>query len=242
MKSFLKKLIVLIAIVLSASFITSSTFSTPTYAARNMGSCDYILGLTSWDCGIEEKPNSTDQLKSNVVIIASNVLADISAIAAYLVLGYVIYGGYLYVSSSGDPSKVSAGKKTLTHAFTGLAIVLLANVILNTIRITLLGANGSFSDVTGTNATTMVTEMISWTIGIAGVVSLIFIVIGGINYTTSAGDPSKIQKAKQTILYALIGLAIVALAEIITAFVSSTIRDAAAFNNETLIAKELYEK
>ena len=52
MKSFLKKLIVLITIVLSASFVTSSTFSTPTYA-REMGVCDptkdYILGLTPWD-------------------------------------------------------------------------------------------------------------------------------------------------------------------------------------------------
>ncbi|MBR2710041.1 hypothetical protein IKF02_00185 [Candidatus Saccharibacteria bacterium] len=241
MKSFLKKIIVLVAVILSVSFATSLTSPTPTYA-RDMGSCEYVLGLTSWDCGIEEKPDDTEKLKSNIVIIASNVLVDISVIATYLVLGYVIYGGYLYVFSSGDPSKVSAGKKTLTHAFTGLAIVILANVILNTIRITLLGANGSFSDVTGTNAKDMVTGMISWAISIAGVVSLIFIVIGGVNYTTSAGDPSKIQKAKQTILYALIGLAIVALAEIITAVVSSTIRDAAAFNNETLIAKELYEK
>ena len=239
MKSFLKKIIVLVAVILSVSFATSLTSPTPTYA-RDMGSCDDILGLTSWDCGINPTPNGTDAIKSNVVLIANNVLVDLSVIAAYLVLGYVIYGGYLYMFSSGDPSKVASGKKTLTHAFIGLAIVLLANIILNTIRAVLIG-NNSFANPSG-DPTTMITTMISWVIGIAGVVSVIFIIVGGIGYTTSAGDPSKLQKAKQTILYALIGLAIVALVEIITAFVSGNIRNATAIKSETLIAKELYEK
>ena len=131
--------------------------------------------------------------------------------------------------SSGDASKAAAGKKTLTHAFTGLAIVMLANVILNAIRIALLGANGKFSNCIGNacvDANTMVTNAIQWVIGIAGVVSAVFIVIGGIGYMTSSGDSSKLQKSKSTILYALIGLAIVALAEAITAFVSNLIRNA----------------
>ena len=63
-------------------------------------------------------------------------------------------------------------------------------------------------------------------IGIAGVVAIIFVVYGGILYITSTGDPGKIKKAKDAILYALIGLAIVALAQVITAFVSSKIREA----------------
>ena len=49
-------------------------------------------------------------------------------------------------------------------------------------------------------------------IGVAGFVAVIFIIVGGVNYMTSAGDTNKITKAKQTILYALIGLIICALA------------------------------
>ena len=45
-----------------------------------------------------------------------------------------------------------------------------------------------------------------------GIVAVIFIIIGGINYMTSAGDASKVEKGKKTILYALIGLVICALA------------------------------
>ena len=60
-------------------------------------------------------------------------------------------------------------------------------------------------------------------IGIAGVVSVVFIIIGGIQYTTSAGDPGKTKKAKDTILYALIGLIICALSFAIVNFTISRI-------------------
>ena len=49
-------------------------------------------------------------------------------------------------------------------------------------------------------------------IGIAGLVAVIFIIVGGINYMTSAGDAQKVEKGKKTILYALIGLVVCALA------------------------------
>jgi hypothetical protein len=41
-----------------------------------------------------------------------------------------------------------------------------------------------------------------------GVITIIMIIIGGIRYTTSNGDSSQIASAKNTILYAVIGLVI----------------------------------
>ena len=52
------------------------------------------------------------------------------------------------------------------------------------------------------------TGILNGIIGAASFVAVIFILIGGINYMTSAGDASKLQKAKSTILYAVIGLVI----------------------------------
>ena len=219
------------------------------FSGRQGSACQGFLGLTSWDCGVEIKDEPS--LKEGIWLIVSNIATDITIIAAYLVLGYVIYGGYLYIFSSGDPGKVAAGKKTLTQAFIGLAIVMSAFVIMSTIRFALLGAGGKFGcDFMSENgdgcvdANTVVTNAIQWAIGIAGAVAAIFVLYGGISYTTSAGDPGKLQKAKQTIIYALIGLAIVALAEAITAFVSGMIRDAdnQAIYNQTIISKEIHEK
>jgi hypothetical protein len=55
--------------------------------------------------------------------------------------------------------------------------------------------------------------------GWAAIICVIIVVIGGIQYVTSNGNPGNVQKAKQTILYAAIGLAISLLAVAIVNFV-----------------------
>jgi hypothetical protein len=54
---------------------------------------------------------------------------------------------------------------------------------------------------------------------IVGVVAVIMIVIGGFRYVTSGGKQESVTAAKNTIMYALIGLVIVALAQVIVRFV-----------------------
>jgi multisubunit Na+/H+ antiporter MnhB subunit len=52
-----------------------------------------------------------------------------------------------------------------------------------------------------------------------GIVAVIVIIIGGVNYMLSQGDPNKIKKAKDTILYGVIGLVVVLIAFAIVNFV-----------------------
>ncbi|MEK7561344.1 MAG: pilin [Patescibacteria group bacterium] len=54
---------------------------------------------------------------------------------------------------------------------------------------------------------------------IVGVVAVIMIIFGGFKYITSGGKEESVKGAKNTILYGLIGLVIVALAQIIVKFV-----------------------
>ena len=54
---------------------------------------------------------------------------------------------------------------------------------------------------------------------VVGVVAVIMIVFGGLKYITSGGESSNVSSAKNTILYAIIGLVIVALAQFIVRFV-----------------------
>lgn len=58
---------------------------------------------------------------------------------------------------------------------------------------------------------------------IVGFVSVIMIIIGGLKYITSGGDSSNITGAKNTIIYAIIGIVIVALSQFIVRFVLSKI-------------------
>lgn len=60
-------------------------------------------------------------------------------------------------------------------------------------------------------------------ISILGIVAVVVIIIGGIGYMTSAGDAGKVKKAKDTILYGVIGLIIVVLSFAIVNFVISNV-------------------
>lgn len=55
---------------------------------------------------------------------------------------------------------------------------------------------------------------------LAGVIAIIVIIVGGITYATSAGNSGNITKAKNLILYSIVGLVIVLSAFVITNFVS----------------------
>lgn len=57
-------------------------------------------------------------------------------------------------------------------------------------------------------------------VSIAGAVAVVFMVVGGFHYITSAGHPEKLDKAKKTLLYSGIGLVIVLAAYAIVDFVA----------------------
>jgi len=52
-------------------------------------------------------------------------------------------------------------------------------------------------------------------------ISVVMIIIGGLRYIFSAGDPGSTKGAKDTILYAVVGLVVVIFAQVIVAFVLS---------------------
>jgi|GEM_PF-194521 hypothetical protein len=66
-------------------------------------------------------------------------------------------------------------------------------------------------------------NIIQVTIGVLALVAVIVIIFAGVQYTTSAGDAGKVKKAKDSILYGIIGLVIAILAFAIVNFVLSSL-------------------
>lgn len=54
---------------------------------------------------------------------------------------------------------------------------------------------------------------------IVGIISVIMIIVAGMKYITSGGDSNNITSAKNTLIYALIGIVIVVLAQVMVHFV-----------------------
>ena len=87
----------------------------------------------------------------------------------------------------------------------------------------LVGANGVFTQISNT------------ILYVVGVISVIMLVWGGLRYILSGGDNKKVTDAKNTILYAIIGLIIAVLAFAIVNFVMNAIGGPAAEETAALI-------
>jgi len=60
----------------------------------------------------------------------------------------------------------------------------------------------------GENAKKIIGTIVNTLLFLVGVASVIVIIVGGIMYTTSGGDSGGVTKAKNTILYAVVGLVV----------------------------------
>ena len=87
-------------------------------------------------------------------------------------------------------------------------------------------AGGAQSQTPGQTLDSTVKTVINVLSLIAGAAAVVMIIIGGFRYVTSAGSPEATKGAKNTILYALVGLVVVAVAQVIVHFVLKNVTDA----------------
>ncbi|MEX2054708.1 MAG: hypothetical protein WD972_00865 [Candidatus Andersenbacteria bacterium] len=81
------------------------------------------------------------------------------------------------------------------------------------------GAGGNDATASEQSINETITSIVNVLSVIIAIVAVIMIILGGFRYITSAGASDKVTSAKNTIIYALIGLIIVALAQTIVRFV-----------------------
>ena len=89
------------------------------------------------------------------------------------------------------------------------------------------GANAAQGTQTPTNLFTgkdpVFKAIVNVALFIIGAVSVLMLIYGGIKYTTSAGDEKAVTAAKNTIMYAVVGIVIAILAYAIVNFVISAL-------------------
>lgn len=124
-------------------------------------------------------------------------------------------------------------RKTIATLIAGLALAIVPALAPVAVHAADIGGNlkcGSNLDARGSgcdsNVTTgssnlngVITDIVNIFSVIVGIVSVIMIIYGGFRYVTSGGDSGNVSSAKNTIIYAVIGLVVVALAQFIVQFV-----------------------
>lgn len=166
-----------------------------------------------------------------IFLITANIVNIAFWLVGVLSVVFIIYGGFVYMTSAGETGKVANGKNTLLHAIVGLIIALVGRIAITTIAAATFGdistdvptsAGGITPDNGGVPEWTVnLGQLLSLAYYIAGALAVVMIIYSGIQFITSSGDPGKATKARQTLLFSLVGLAVIVLAYAITNFATS---------------------
>lgn len=73
--------------------------------------------------------NDSSSLSQFLVSIQNWLLGLVGALSVL----FIVYGGFLYITSAGNKDRIETAKRTLTYAIAGLIIVVLAGFILQII-------------------------------------------------------------------------------------------------------------
>lgn len=141
-------------------------------------------------------------------------------LAAALSLIYIIIGAVRFSTSAGDPQKIAQARQTLIYAIVGLVVSVAAFTIAAVVQskaALVAGGGSNAAPLFGPDGiVTVVVDMLGYVVGVA---SVIMMIVGALRFITSAGQPQSAAAARNTVIYALIGLAVAVAAKSIVTFV-----------------------
>src|SRR5687767_15156272 len=102
-------------------------FAVADFALAQGGGTAPGLGVPRQPAGLPGNPSDT--ITEWIVRLVNYALG----IVAILAVAYLIYGGFLYITSGGDSEASEAGKNAIKNAIIGLIIIILSFVVITTI-------------------------------------------------------------------------------------------------------------
>ena len=135
----MKKIIIAISLMIIGSLGVSMTFPNTSFAESNK--CDkkgriltlkpWYVGLTEDNCSIKDPGSDADSQANFIWKIVLNIVDDLLQLIGYTTVGYIMYGGFLMMTSNGAPDKAAHGRKTIMSAAIGLVIALASVALVN---------------------------------------------------------------------------------------------------------------
>ena len=123
------------AIAVGGTFATAITPGTAS-AACSSGFLTFPAwynGLVDGSCNIQSPDKVTGGLKGFIFKIISNIIEIALQVVAYISVGFIIYGGFLYMIGAGTADKMVSARKTILNAIIGLVLSFFSIVIVNVI-------------------------------------------------------------------------------------------------------------
>ena len=125
-----------LALFAAAPMVAVAAPASPASAACN----DQLLGIPAWyrgvvdgSCNIEMPKGDQAALSGFIWKIVLNIIEMVLVIVVYVVVAFILYGGFLFMTGGGNPSTIEKARKTILNAVIGLAISMASIAIVNLI-------------------------------------------------------------------------------------------------------------
>ena len=136
----MKKIIIAMSLMVIGSLGASVTFPGISFADDNDACSNkgkiltlkpWYSGLTNNDCSLKNPDTDTNSQANYIWKIVLNIVDDLLQLIGYTTVGYIMYGGFLMMTSNGAPDKAAHGRKTIMSAAIGLVIALASVALVN---------------------------------------------------------------------------------------------------------------
>lgn len=183
------------------------------------GNCHIVMG----EKVVDEKTgqlNSSFNMKA-LWLIAFAVIEILLTLAGIVAFAFVIIGGFKFVTAQGSPDAIVKARKTLANAIVGAILAVIAGRTVSFVATKLSGGvtSKTFGLLNVTDTSTTLATITNYALTVLGALSVITMIIAGIQFIVSSANPDKVKKARSAIYFALAGLAIAILASTIINFV-----------------------
>lgn len=106
------------------------TIATPAQAGA---ACARFITIPAWHCGLVDASGNMTKTdpKEVVLTVVANIVEIVLQVVGYVSLGFIIYGGFLYMISTGDAGKLAGAKSTILNAVIGLIVAIFSVSVIN---------------------------------------------------------------------------------------------------------------
>ncbi len=90
-----------------------------------------FFGIPNWSTGLhfDSSCNVSQFSLGDIWLIVANVVREALAVAGLLAVIFIIIGGFMFITSAGNPEQVTRARGILTNAIIGLIIAIVASAI-----------------------------------------------------------------------------------------------------------------
>lgn len=125
---------------------------------------------------------------------------------------FLIYAGFKYITSQGDEEASATAKRQILYALIGLFIAGTASIITTAV-----------TTVDATSLLVEIRDVANAVLTVLSVAAVLYVILGGTMYMASQGDEDQAQRAKMQVLYAIMGVIVIALSAVLVNFIIGAI-------------------